>query len=156
WFPLNDFMANLAIGCMVMDPTDPNVIYAGTGEGYSNIDALRGAGIFKTTDGGTNWTRLSSTANSSFYYVNRLAISPSDHLVLLAATSSGIWRSTDGGTNWNQRYSTAGVLDVAINPTNANKCVASGGSGRILYSFGGGQVWLAASGLPTSGRVEVA
>ena len=41
-------MANLAIGSMVMDPTDPNVIYAGTGEGFSNADSLRGAGIFKT------------------------------------------------------------------------------------------------------------
>src|SRR6266567_561895 len=69
WFPMNDFMANLAIGSMAMDPTDPNVIYAGTGEGFSNFEALRGAGIFKTTNGGVTWTQLSSTANSSFYYV---------------------------------------------------------------------------------------
>src|ERR1041385_117735 len=44
WFPLNDYMANLAISCMVMSPTNPNVIYAGTGESTYNIDAIRGAG----------------------------------------------------------------------------------------------------------------
>ena len=91
WFPLNDFMGNLAIGCMVMDPTDPNTIYAGTGEGFNNFEALRGAGIFKTTNGGTTWSQLSSTANSSFFYVNRLAISPTNRLFILAATGTGIF-----------------------------------------------------------------
>src|ERR1035438_2676486 len=46
WFPLNDFMANLAISCMVMDPTNANIIYAGTGEFTYNADGIRGAGIF--------------------------------------------------------------------------------------------------------------
>lgn len=59
WFPLDDFLPSLAIGCMILDPRDPNVLYAGTGEGFfetiegtSNTAAVRGAGVFKTTDGG--------------------------------------------------------------------------------------------------------
>ncbi|MGH7969862.1 MAG: hypothetical protein ACREIC_14150, partial [Limisphaerales bacterium] len=98
WYPLNDFMANLAVSCMVMDPTNSNTLYAGTGEAMYNADAIRGAGIFKTTDGGTTWTQLAATANSSYQYVGRLAISPTNSQVILAATRSGIFRSTDAGT----------------------------------------------------------
>jgi photosystem II stability/assembly factor-like uncharacterized protein len=159
WFPLNDFMANLAIGCMVMDPTNPNVIYAGTGEGFSNADALRGAGIFKSLDGGASWTQLPSTTSSSFYYVNRLAVCPTNNLILIAATGSGIWRSTDGGTNWSQRYSSGAILDCAFHPTDG-LCIASGSTygsaGRALYSLDGGLSWTPATGFPSVGRIEVA
>jgi hypothetical protein len=160
WFPMNDFMANLAIGSMAMDPTDPNVIYAGTGEGFSNSDALRGAGIFKTTNGGANWAQLPTTANSSFYFVNRLSISPTNHLVILAATGTGIWRSTDGGASWTQQYNTRSVLDLDFHPTDGSKAVASGSTfgaaGMALYTTDGGLTWLTATGIPTAGRVEVA
>jgi photosystem II stability/assembly factor-like uncharacterized protein len=61
WFPLDDFMANLAIACLAMDPTNPNVIYAGTGEGEYNFDSIQGAGIFKTSDGGNTWNQLPAT-----------------------------------------------------------------------------------------------
>ncbi len=65
WTPLADLMANIAVNSLAMDPKNPDVIYAGTGEGYFNIDGgfsgRRGAGIFKTTDGGATWTRLAST-----------------------------------------------------------------------------------------------
>ena len=42
WFPLADFMANLAVSSMAIDPTNPNILYAGTGEGYFNGDSIRG------------------------------------------------------------------------------------------------------------------
>jgi hypothetical protein len=61
WQPLTDMMANIAISCLAFDPSNPNVIYAGTGEGFFNGDAVRGAGIFRTTDGGANWTQLTAT-----------------------------------------------------------------------------------------------
>jgi hypothetical protein len=57
WFPLADLIANIAVNSMAMDPADPNTVYAGTGEGYFNIDQVRGAGIFKTTDGGAYMPR---------------------------------------------------------------------------------------------------
>jgi hypothetical protein len=160
WFALDDFMANLAVASLVMDPTDPDVLYAGTGEGTSNSDAVRGAGIFKSIDGGINWTQLASTANSSFYYVNRLATCPTNHLILLAATGTGIWRSVDGGTNWSQRYSTAAMLDISFDPSDGGKAIASGSTyglaGRAVYSLDGGVSWNAASGVSTAGRIEVA
>ena len=155
WFPLNDFMANLAVVSLVMDPTDPNVIYAGTGEGTYNIDAVRGAGIFKTTDGGATWTQLPATATSSFYYVNRLSICPTNHLIFLAATGSGIWRSTDGGGNWSQRLSSTGMEDILFDPSGA-KAIASGNFGQLMYSTDAGLTWNNASGISTSQRIEVA
>ncbi|SPE61342.1 conserved hypothetical protein [Verrucomicrobia bacterium] len=160
WFAQDDFMAVLAIGCMVMDPTNPSVIFAGTGEGFNNADGLRGAGIFKTTDGGTTWNQLPTTANTSFYYVNRLAISPTNHQIMLAATGSGIFRSTNGGTNWTQQYSAESILDLAFNPITGTACVASGStygaSGLGLYSSDAGVTWNTATGLPTAGRIEIA
>ncbi|MGH7967465.1 MAG: WD40/YVTN/BNR-like repeat-containing protein, partial [Limisphaerales bacterium] len=161
WFPLDDFMGNLAIGCLLLDPTNPNVIYAGTGEGFSNADGLRGAGIFKSSDGGATWNQLPSSATSSFYFVNRLAISPTNNLALLAATGTGIWRSTDGGLSWSQRFSAVAILDVAFNPLDGSKAIASGSTygvvGRVLYSSDGGLTWTSATGLPASGgRIDVA
>jgi photosystem II stability/assembly factor-like uncharacterized protein len=82
-----------------MSPTDPNTIYAGTGESYSG-DGRRGLGILKTTDGGATWTRLPATANSNFYYVYKVFIAPGGNLY--AATITGVFQSLDGGTTWTQ------------------------------------------------------
>jgi photosystem II stability/assembly factor-like uncharacterized protein len=153
-------MANLAIACMVMDPADPNSIYAGTGEGYGNVDAITGAGIFKTTDGGATWSQLSSTATKAFSHVSRLEISPANSQVILAANGfSGIWLSMDGGASWTQTFSgSQAALDLAFDPSDGSKCIASGGFGLALFSTDGGKHWSKAAGIPNSGsgRVEIA
>ncbi|MCU7496742.1 MAG: T9SS type A sorting domain-containing protein [Ignavibacteria bacterium] len=99
WMALDDHMENLSIGSMVMDPSDPDVIYAGTGEGFANIDALRGEGIFKSTDAGKTWNRLPSTLSSDFYYVNKLAFDKTTN-TLWAATRRGLFKSLDGGNTF--------------------------------------------------------
>jgi PKD repeat protein len=160
WFPLNDFMGNLAIACMALDPANTNVLYAGTGEGTYNADAIRGAGIFKSFDGGSNWVQLASTANSSFQYVSRLMFDPTNSQTMLAATRSGIWRSSNGGTNWTQQLATE-TLCVAFNPLDSSQAIASGYNGNTFYSTNGGSNWTAATGIPAvsgfpNGRVELA
>jgi len=156
WFPLDDFMGNLGVACMAIDPTNPNIIYAGTGE------VFQGAGIFKTTDGGVTWAHLSSTASPSFHYVGRLAIHPSNSQIILAATTTGIYRSTDGGGNWSLRQAkpgpyAAGFRDIDFDPGNGNKCIASGWTEEMLmFSTDGGVTWLNASGISGAGRIEVA
>ncbi len=155
WQVVDDFMANLAVATLVMDPANSNTMYAGTGEGFFNGDAIRGAGVFKSTDGGTTWPQLSSTANSNWYFVNRLAIDPNNNQILLAATGTGIWRSTDGGSIWTQTQSLR-TLDIEFHPTDSALAVAGGSSGRAWYSINGGVTWTLATGLPSSGRVEVA
>jgi hypothetical protein len=127
-------MANIAVCSLAMDPKNPNVIYAGAGEGYFNIDGSingrRGAGIFKTTDGGATWTRLASTTTEDFYYVNDIVVSPANSQRLYAATGAGVFRSLDGGASWTRilnptKPSSAttgagGCLDLAIGADKAS------------------------------------
>lgn len=117
WTPLGDLLPNIAVSSLAMDPKNPSVIYAGTGEGFFNFDAIRGAGIFKTTDGGATWTRLSATTTPDFHYINDIVVSPTDGLRLYAATRSGAWRSVDGGASWVRTLDpavTGGCLDLVV------------------------------------------
>jgi len=164
WFPLDDFMASLSVGCMAIDPINPNVLYAGTGEGFfdagegtSNTAAIRGAGIFKTTDGGTTWAQMPSTADENWYFVNRLVIHPTNPSIMIAATATGIYRTLNGGDTWTQTGA-FGVLDVKADPTNATRLVAGGDhhDPGAYFSTDGGTTWQTASGIPTNVRVELA
>jgi len=155
WTPVDDLMANMAVTCMVMDKTNPNIIYAGTGEGFSNADAIRGAGIFRTTDGVT-WTQLASTTGVNFQSLTRLALSPNGK-ILLAGTPKGIFRSVDPDRlTWNQVQVDA-VGDVRFHPTSNTNAIAGGlDNGQAYYSTDGGQTWKTATHAgPWSGRVEL-
>ncbi len=119
WTPVGDALATLAIGAMVFEPGNPNTIYAGTGEGVilveqDTVGDFRGAGIFKTTDAGATWTRIESTRNSNFYYVNDIVISPTDKNRLYAATRTGVWRSADGGGSWTRTLDPKNLDDDTV------------------------------------------
>ncbi len=156
WFPADDFMANLAVSCLTMDPTNPDVLYAGTGEGFYNVDAIRGGGIFRTTDGQT-WSQLPATATANFQYVNRLALS-ADGKVLLAATRSGVFRSTDPDRLKWAPCLNAEVADLDFHPKDAKRAIAGSlRDGKAYFSSNGGETWTeAAHGDGVwSGRVEL-
>ncbi|MBS1811478.1 MAG: hypothetical protein JST84_25170 [Acidobacteria bacterium] len=126
WQPLTDFLANLAVCSLAIDPKNPQVLYAGTGEGYFNIGSIRGAGIFKTSDGGANWQQLASTNTQDFYYVNDLVVSPINSQRLYAATDTGVWRSLDAGATWTRTLDpdlVAGCLDLVIRTDQATDYV---------------------------------
>lgn len=117
WTAMADLLPNIAINSFAMDPANSNVIYAGTGEGYFNEDAVRGAGIFKSNDGGVNWSYLTSTNTEDFYYVNDLVVSPNNSQRIYAGTATGVWLSTNAGTTWSRVLNpnvTGGCLDLAI------------------------------------------
>jgi len=95
WYPISDLLANIAVGALAIQPGNPRVIYAGTGEVFGGI---LGGGIFKTTDGGASWARLAGT--SGFSMVGDLAVSASNPQRVYAAAMNGVWRSADGGANW--------------------------------------------------------
>jgi hypothetical protein len=109
WTPKGDLLQNIAISTLIQDPRNANTLYAGTGEGYYNLDALRGAGIFKSIDGGETWNQLASTANSDFFYVQKMAITKGATQRIYAATRTGLFRSLDGGATFTK------VFDVAAN-----------------------------------------
>ena len=123
WQPLADLLPNLAVGSLAIDPSNPQILYAGTGEGVfrevvrGTSLPLRGAGIFKSVNGGASWARLSGTVNSNFHWVNDLVVSSNDSQRIYAATRSGVWRSTNGGSSWARVLASAengGCLDLAL------------------------------------------
>ena len=106
WRPVGDEMANLAVNALAFDPANPDIIYAGTGEGFFREQVratslpLRGAGIFVSLDRGENWSLLPSTARKKFHWVNDLVVSPHDSDRIYAATRAGVFRSKDRGETW--------------------------------------------------------
>ncbi|NNF03001.1 MAG: hypothetical protein HKN17_00935, partial [Rhodothermales bacterium] len=76
WTHVTEGLPNLAFSSLAQSASDPDVLYAGSGEGFFNGDALQGAGVFKSTDHGQTWFRLSSTNRYDFRYVNRLVANP--------------------------------------------------------------------------------
>ena len=94
WQPRTDQMPSLAIGAIAFDPKTPKKVYAGSGEGnfYYNL----GAGVYKSTDGGTTW---SVSASAPFVGVGfyDLVVDPQTTAVLYAATTNGFYKSTNSG-----------------------------------------------------------
>ncbi|MBI3578119.1 MAG: hypothetical protein HY089_01745, partial [Ignavibacteriales bacterium] len=94
---------NLSIASIVMAPSNHSILYAATGEGFGNVDAIKGNGVFKSTNRGETWSQLASTANNTdFSYVNRVIVDPANENTVLATTNNGIYRSVNGGTSWSQ------------------------------------------------------
>ncbi|HXV62485.1 MAG TPA: hypothetical protein VEK15_17425 [Vicinamibacteria bacterium] len=166
WAPLDDFLPNLAVSTMAMDPDDANVLYAGTGEGFFNIDAVRGAGVFKSVNGGASWSQLAATStNPDFYYVNDLIVSPNDSARVYAATGTGVFRSSNGGTSWTQVLSATvagGCLDLAQRTDTPTDVVfASCGTLETATVYrnddaGGTGVWTSKLSEPEMGRTSLA
>ena len=129
WQPVGDALANLDVSSLAFDPQNHDVIYAGTGEGYFREDVrgtqlpLRGNGIFVTRNGGASWSRLPSTADEDFYWVNDVVVSTHDSNRIYAATRTGVWRSLDAGASWRRVVTTSvkgGCLDLAFRSDTAN------------------------------------
>jgi hypothetical protein len=184
WVAVNDFWSNIAITCIAFDPNNSQIAYVGTGEGFG-AGSSRGAGIWKTTDGGTTWNSISST--SGFYYINDIVVrSELGVSVIYAAVdgsyykgvfhgvaNAGLRRSTNGGTSWTQvlpNIPSQSVNFVAVDlEISANNRLWVGtksspystgdrGGGRVLYSDNGTS-WTTSSTTSVTngyGRVEIA
>jgi trimeric autotransporter adhesin len=111
WTLVDDFLSNLAVSAITQDPTNSNIMYFCTGESYNNADAVRGVGVFKSTDGGATWNYLSST--SSYIYCTRILC---DYLgnIYLGTKGSGLLRSTklSGGAVWTTITPSGMVSDI--------------------------------------------
>lgn len=162
WSALPDLPGVIAVSCLALSPSDPNTLYAGTGEecffdnveGSSNSAVMVGAGMFKSTDGGTSWVRLPATTTPNWNAISRIAIDPNNAATMLASTISGVWRSTDAGATWSQR-TTVKALDVKIDPNDSTKCVAGRGDGVAQYSSDGGLTWTNAPAFAGATRIEL-
>jgi trimeric autotransporter adhesin len=118
WTPVNDQFSNLAVSCIAQDPSNAQILYFGTGEGWGNADGIKGDGIWKSTNGGTTWTQVTSTANNNdFAYIQRIAITSSGHVYAACkgatSNSGGLQKSTNGGTSWT-RVIGSGSTDMHV------------------------------------------
>lgn len=162
WTPVNDLMTNLAVTCIVSDPSNSQIMFFGTGEGYSNTDAVQGMGIWKSTNGGTTWNQLASTNNATFRFVQQMAVASNGNVYAATATG-GLQRSVNGGTTWTKVLGTGlGITGAASNfcydvEIAANGDIYSSLSGSVHKSINAGVTFAAAQTLGiTATRIELA
>ena len=149
WQNINDFWENIAISSIAYDPTNTQVFYVTTGEGW--FDVAQGSGIWKTTDGGISWNRLVSTdvsVNKEFTYMQKVVVL-ANGTVLFSCRSDvgnngGIYSSTDRGSNWTKVLDGNGGADIEI-ASNGDIYVTinfhGSSSGEIHKSTDNGITW---------------
>jgi photosystem II stability/assembly factor-like uncharacterized protein len=178
WTPLTDDQPTLFMGALALAPSDPNVIYAGTGEATSSILSFTGHGVLKSTDAGATWTLLGQDVFDR-RAISQIVVSPIDPDTVFVAVggsgvhgvggNTGIWESTDGGLSWTNTTTsistTEGFSDVEIDPTDPQTLYAAVGSIRgsavngVYKTTDGGATWSAAGNFPMGvgdGRITVA
>ena len=156
WTPLTDSMPTTAMGALALDPTNENIIYAGTGEANFANHSRYGLGLFKSIDGGNTWTHLAEDAFGG-RCVSKIVVNPQNPQIVyasitraggfpaMAAAKShplangpvGVFRSNDGGVNWTQLITGLPNLcatDLAIDPSNPTTPAGRGQSGRPARS----------------------
>ncbi len=148
WTPLSDFEPRINIGALAIDVSNPDILYAGTGEpipgsyGRKNGSAFYdGVGVLRSSDAGASWTLLPWPSNNSSVY--RIALHPQSSDTLLVGTRDKLWKSTDGGQNWSSALSGI-ITDVLYKPGDPSTVFAAvgndyGGSSNGVYvSHAGG------------------
>jgi len=173
WFPIFDDQPTQSIGAVAIAPSNPDVIYVGSGEGLQRPDLSVGDGIYKSTDGGRTWTHLGLRDAQQ---IPKIAVDPKNpDRIFVAALGHpygpnperGVFRSTDGGRTFEKvlfKGDDIGGKDVDIDPTNPNivygtlwearqgpweNAAWGGTTGGIFKSTDGGSTWTQlSSGLP--------
>ncbi|WP_460503507.1 WD40/YVTN/BNR-like repeat-containing protein, partial [Hymenobacter agri] len=127
WTNVSSGFNNLAVSALAADAsTTPATFYAGTGEGFYNADAVRGAGIFKSTDGGATWAVLPATASSpDFRQCQKLVVHPVTHDVYAATRTGGVYRSKDQGATWTQVLNTTTTAGPSLSTRAADIEIAA-------------------------------
>ena len=143
WRNTTDYtVPSLATSTLGISSSDPNVIYAGSGEPYGNLDALTGVGVIKSTDAGETWTYLSNTA--SFGSVGRVLVNPTNSNHVIVGTSTGIYVSTNGGTSWSQTLTGTGTTTNAqdiVSASDFSAIYAAVNTYGVMKSVDGGTTW---------------
>ena len=156
WAPRTDYASTLTVGALTFDPRSPSTVYCGTGEG--NFYWPLGAGILRSTNGGTTWSTLCTApfVGQGFY---DLIVDPANSQHLLAATTGGLYVSTNGGLNWTRRR-TATTWSLSMAPAGGPSAeILAGCSDGVKRSTDGGTTWnaVALPGAPaTFDRLAVA
>ena len=179
WNPIFDSQPTASIGAIAVAPSNPNIIYAGSGEGLQRPDLSTGDGIYKSTDAGKTWTHLGLRDGQQ---IPRIVVDPRNPDRLIVAVlghpygpneERGIFRSVNGGQTFEKvlyKDENTGASDVEMDPSDAQTVYAClwesrqgpwenaawhGTNGGIFKSTDGGTTWRPLTkGLPADGVVQ--
>lgn len=184
WAPIFDSQPVASIGALAVAPSNPNVVYVGTGETDVRSQISYGNGMYKSTDAGKSWKHIGLDNTRQ---IGRIIVDPKNPDVVFVAAlghvygpnpERGVFRSRDGGATWQKvlfKNDSVGAADMAFDPQDARIIYASlwntrrtpwsiyppsyGPGGGLYKSTDGGTTWQQlAQGLPTEklGRIGIA
>jgi photosystem II stability/assembly factor-like uncharacterized protein len=179
WENVFDSQSTVSIGDVAINPTDPNIVWVGTGEANNRQSSSWGDGIYKSADGGKTWKHMGLRETQ---HIGRIVVDPQDTDIVYVAALGRLWgankergvfKTTDGGVTWQHVLAVnenTGAVDLIMDPANPKTLFAAtyqrrrtgwgfngGGPGSGLHkSVDGGRTWRKlAGGLPTGdvGRI---
>ncbi|RLD68454.1 MAG: glycosyl hydrolase [Bacteroidetes bacterium] len=182
WKPIFDKEASYSTGCVTIDPSNPEIIWVGTGENVGGRHVGYGDGIYLSTDGGGKWKNMGLKKSE---HISKIIVHPENSNIVWVAVQGPLWskggerglyKTINGGKTWKNVLSVnewTGVTDLLIDPRNPNRLYAAswqkhrnvaaymgGGSGSGIYrSEDGGEYWTKLkSGLPGGniGKIGIA
>ena len=173
WNPIFDSAPTGSVGDLAVSPSNPNIIYVGSGEGLHRPDLGVGDGIYKSIDGGNTWNHIGLR---DVQQVGRLIVHPTNPDIVIVAglghpyganDERGVFRTKDGGKSWEKilyKNHNTGAIQVEFDPTNPEIIYAdlwehqegpwenasfSGSNSGLYKSIDGGNTWKALTqGLP--------
>jgi len=179
WEAIFDDQSSYSIGCITVDPGNPNTIWVGTGENVGGRHVGYGDGIYRSKDGGKSWKNMGLKTSE---HISKIIVHPGNSDILWVAAQGPLWtpggerglyKSTDGGASWNKVLGVnewTGVTDIVMDPENPDFLVAAtwqrhrtvaaylgGGPGSGIHrSTDGGDSWeKLATGLPKSNMGKI-
>jgi photosystem II stability/assembly factor-like uncharacterized protein len=168
WDPVSDrFFSSASVGSVAVCNDDPDVVYAGMGEGQWRAIIATGDGIYRSSDGGQTWSHKGLESSTGQQVVARIRVHPNDCDIVYAAVlgdpwgpneERGVFRSTDGGDSWERilyRHELAGATDLVLDPTDPTVLYAAiwdaarkpwlirtGDQSGLFKSTNGGDSWV--------------
>ena len=182
WTPVFDSEGSYSIGTVVIDKSNPNVVWVGTGENNAQRSVSRGDGVYKSSDGGKSWMNMGLKTSE---HIGKIIIHPSNSNIIYVASQGSVWKAggerglyktIDGGNTWERILHVSddtGISDVIVDPHNPDVIIASayqrrrhfgmlvagGPEGGAHKSVDGGKTWKKmANGFPSGelGRIGLA